>query len=111
MLIRSRIDSELDEQFPELAQNPIAKTDVVNVLVWRDLRLRDFLDFAIILEEMGGIDEFADYDFQMKKSALVNHPSDTASLSSLIPRPKKTWTSRYRTTNSLSRTFYISTCR
>lgn len=25
---------------------------------------------------MGGIDVFADYDFTMKKAALVNHPSD-----------------------------------
>lgn len=61
--MRSRIESELDELFPELAQNLTAKADVVNVLVWRDLRLRDFLDFAIILEEISGIDVFADYNF------------------------------------------------
>lgn len=40
---------------------------MVEVLVLRDLRLRDFLNFAVILEEMDGIDVFADYDFKMKK--------------------------------------------
>lgn len=34
------------------------------------------MDFAIIFEEMGGINEFADYDFRMKNSTLVNHPSN-----------------------------------
>lgn len=69
----------MDEQFQELAQNPATKKDVLDVLVWRDLRLGDFLDFVINLEEIGGIEEFAKYDFKMKKSARVNHPSDLLS--------------------------------
>lgn len=67
-LIRMRIEADLDDSFSELDQNVILK-DILEILVWRELRLKDFIDFIIILEEKGGVEVFADYDFKMKKSA------------------------------------------
>lgn len=34
--------------------------------------MKDFVDFAIILEKTGGVKVFTNYDFRMKKSAQVH---------------------------------------
>lgn len=70
-LIRLRIEADLDEKFPQLEQNAIVKKDVLEILVSRELRLKYFINFAIILEEMGEVKVFADYDFKMKRSTQV----------------------------------------
>lgn len=68
MLIKMMIERDLDKLFPKLDQIP-AEKDVLDVLVLRDLGLRDFMDLSILLKEMGGIVEFAEYDFKVKKLA------------------------------------------
>lgn len=62
-----RIEADLDELFPNLDQNTAVKKDVLEILVWRELRLKDYIDFTSILEEMEGVEVFVDYDFRMKK--------------------------------------------
>lgn len=62
-----RIEADLDELFPKLDQNTAVKKDVLEILVWRELRLKDYIDFTSILEEMEGVEVFVDYDFRMKK--------------------------------------------
>lgn len=68
-----RIERELDQLFPALDQNKVAKKDVLDILIWRDLRLKNFMDFAIILEEIG-VEEFTEFDFQVRKLAQVESP-------------------------------------
>lgn len=46
------------------------------MLVWRDVRIRDNFDFIIIVEELGGMESFMEYDLAMKRSAYVDQPSD-----------------------------------
>lgn len=47
------------------------------------------MDFVITLEEMGGVEEFSEFDFKMKKSTQVDHPSDllsSAAVQALVQR-------------------------
>lgn len=73
-----RIEANLDEKFPQVEQNAVVKNDVLDILVWREMRLKEFVDFAIILEEMG-VEVFLNYDFKMKKSAQVRSPTELMS--------------------------------
>lgn len=48
----------------------------MDILMWRDLRLTDFMHFAIVLEEIGEAKEFVEFDLKMKNSAQVNNPTN-----------------------------------
>lgn len=69
MLVRMGTERDRDELFPALDQNSAVKKDVLDVLVWRDSRLKDIMNFTIILEQMDRVEEFAEFDLRMKKSA------------------------------------------
>lgn len=62
-LTRMRTDADQEEKFPKLEHNAAVREDVLEILVWQKLRLKDFIEFSIILEEMGGVEVFADYNF------------------------------------------------
>lgn len=48
----------------------------MDILMWRDLRLTNFMDFALVLKEMGEAKEFVEFDLKMKNSAQVNNPTN-----------------------------------
>lgn len=61
-LIRMKVDQLVSGMFPELNNNEAVRKEVMEVLVWRDIRLKRFEDFVMVLEQMGGIQIFVNYE-------------------------------------------------
>ncbi|KAL8546668.1 hypothetical protein ACS0TY_006407 [Phlomoides rotata] len=80
---RRRLEKMMDERFPDLKEYADVKEIVLDVLVWRDIRLGGFEDLALIVRENGGLDRFLEFELEMRELAEVNLASDLLSDESL----------------------------
>ncbi|KAL8517454.1 hypothetical protein ACS0TY_015626 [Phlomoides rotata] len=70
---RRRLESMLDKKFPELLEVVKVKDEVLDVLVWRDIRLGVFEDLSLVILSKGGLDNYVDYELALRKAAKVHY--------------------------------------
>lgn len=79
-IIKKRRKKMIEDRYPELAIKPEAREVVLDVLTWRDIRLKKFEDFGTVLEQKRGIRPFLDYEIQMRKLASWSPDSPGATI-------------------------------
>ncbi|KAL8477276.1 hypothetical protein ACS0TY_029533 [Phlomoides rotata] len=73
----------IDAEFPVLKQHEEVRNEVLDVLVWRDIRLGGFEDLALVILAKGGLDEYADFELDLRKAAGVSFAHELLSDDSL----------------------------
>ncbi|KAL8465004.1 hypothetical protein ACS0TY_034473 [Phlomoides rotata] len=70
MTHRHRIEKMLDERFPILDECLVVKKEVLDVLVWRNIRLGGFEDLALVIESKGGLNGYLDFELEIRERKI-----------------------------------------
>lgn len=74
-MLKSHTGDYLDNHFPELADHSVVSTDLIDILLWRDIWLQPFEDMGVMIENLGGVHGFLDFEIRCRKSTGVKSPT------------------------------------
>lgn len=66
-LLKKKIRDYLDNRFLELADHNCVRTDLIEILLWRDIRLQPFEYMGVMNENLGGVHRFLDFEIRCRK--------------------------------------------
>lgn len=78
-LLKSQIEEFLDNIFPELADNTDIWSELVNMLLWKDIRLQLFENMVTMIETLGAVHGFRDFEIKYRRAGGVKCPTDLTS--------------------------------
>lgn len=78
-LLNSQIGEYIDSRFPELADQFAIRSELVEILLRRNIRLQPFEDMGAMIENLGRVHGFLDFEIKCRRAAGVKSPTELMS--------------------------------